>query len=115
MKLTPLWTDQYPRPASLPISELPERADVAIVGSGYTGLNAAIELAKAGADVVVLEQETIGWGASSRNGTMLTPGLKAKLKDIKRQYGMEMTRHFWQWSVDAVHYVTNIIGEEQID
>lgn len=115
MKLTPLWTDQYPRPASLPISELPERADVAIVGSGYTGLNAAIELAKAGADVVVLEQETIGWGASSRNGTMLTPGLKAKLKDIKRQYGQEMTRHFWQWSVDAVHHVTNIIQDENID
>ncbi len=115
MKLTPLWTDQYPRPASLPISELTEKVDVAIVGSGYTGLNAAIVLAKAGADVVVLEQETIGWGASSRNGTMLTPGLKAKLKTIKRQYGQETAQHFWQWSVDAVHHVTNIIRDEHID
>jgi glycine/D-amino acid oxidase-like deaminating enzyme len=115
MKFTPYWTDQFPRPETLKLSELPDQVDVAVVGSGYTGLNAAIELAKAGAVVVVLDQETIGWGASSRNGTMLTPGLKAKLKDITRWYGDEMAHDFWQWSVDAVHHVTNIIREEKID
>lgn len=115
MKFTPLWTDQFNPQDFISGHELPREADVAIVGSGYTGLNAAIALGKAGIDVVVLEQETIGWGASSRNGTMLTPGLKAKHKDIKRWYGQEKLREFWQWSVDAVHHVTNIIQEEQID
>ncbi len=115
MKFTPLWTDQYPQPTDLSLSPLPDEVDVAIVGSGYTGLNAAIVLAKHGARVAVLEQETIGWGASSRNGSMLTPGLKAKTKDIRRWYGLEKARYLWQWSVDAVHHVTNIIREEQID
>ena len=50
------WTDDYPRPLNLPVSELPDRVDVAVIGSGYTGLNAAIALRKAGATVAVLEQ-----------------------------------------------------------
>lgn len=115
MKYTPLWTEQLEPPDSLTEKDLPETAEVAVVGSGYTGLNAAIELGKAGVDVVVLEQESIGWGASSRNGTMLTPGLKAKHKDIKRWFGEEKLKNFWQWSVDAVHHVTNLVREEQIE
>ncbi|MEJ2513340.1 MAG: FAD-binding oxidoreductase [Anaerolineales bacterium] len=115
MKLTPLWTEQFQPDDVVLNNDLPMEAEVAVVGSGYTGLNAAIEMGKAGIDVVVLEQETIGWGASSRNGTMLTPGLKAKQKDIKRWYGAEKQKELWQWSVDAVNHVTNIIQEEQID
>jgi len=115
VKLTPLWTDQFQPQSNLALNELPDSTEVAVVGSGYTGLNAAIELGKAGIEVVVLEQETIGWGASSRNGTMLTPGLKAKQKDIKRWYGEEKQKELWQWSVEAVHHVSNIIQEEQID
>ena len=115
MKYTTLWTDQFQPAGSLADTDLPERTEVAVIGSGYTGLNAAIELSKAGINVVVLEQEAIGWGASSRNGTMLTPGLKTKHKDIKRWFGEEKLKTFWQWSVDAVHHVSNIIREEEID
>jgi glycine/D-amino acid oxidase-like deaminating enzyme len=115
IKLTPLWTDQVTRPENLPTKELPNKVDVAIVGSGYTGLNAALALAEAGAKVAVLEQKTIGWGASSRNGSMLTSGLKAKSKKIKKWYGEELAKYFWDWSVDAVSYVENIVRENQID
>lgn len=115
MKFTPLWSEQFNPETNLSKPDLPQEVDVAVIGSGYTGLNAAIVLGKAGINVVVLDQENIGWGASSRNGTMLTPGLKTKHKDIKRWYGPEKLNEFWQWSVDAVHHVSNIIQEENID
>ena len=63
-----LTTVQMPTP---PVQPLPDSADVAIIGAGFTGLSAALSLAKRGAKVVVLESETIGWGASSRNGGMV--------------------------------------------
>ena len=68
-----LTTVQMPTPPAQP---LPESADVAVIGAGFTGLSAALSLAKRGAKVVVIESETIGWGASSRNGGMVLTGLK---------------------------------------
>ena len=65
--------------ADFPIPEprgLPARVDVAVIGAGFTGLSAARTLAKRGAKVAVLENETIGWGASSRNGGMVLTGMK---------------------------------------
>ena len=56
----------------------PSHADVVIVGAGYTGLSAARHLARAGASVVVIEREQVGWGASSRNGGQVLTGLKVE-------------------------------------
>ena len=69
------WLDTVtmPVPPKLP---LPERVDIAVIGAGFTGLSAARTLAKLGASVAVLESETVGWGASSRNGGMVLTGLK---------------------------------------
>ena len=116
MKTTPFWTDQFPRPADLPVaSACPSEVDVAIVGSGYTGLTAARELAKSGAVVTVLERETIGWGASSRNGGMATPGIKQSITNIFKRYGREKGRLFWQASLDAVDLLGQIVAEENLD
>lgn len=115
MKTTPFWTDQTPRPSDLPLSDLPNQVDIAVIGSGYTGLNAAIEIAKASGNVVVLEQETIGWGASSRNAGMMSAGMKASTYFITRNYGPEKNRLFFQWSADAVDYVDRVVQEENID
>src|SRR6185436_12140322 len=57
-------------------SEVPKRADVVVVGAGYTGLSAARRLAMSGASVVVLDRERAGWGASSRNGGQVLTELK---------------------------------------
>ncbi len=115
MKTEPFWTDQFSRPDDLPVAEaLPDAVDVAIVGSGYTGLNAARVLAKSGATVAVLERETIGWGASSRNGGMATPGLKQSLKTIWQKYGRDYAHKFWQASLDAIDLIDQIVREEEI-
>ena len=116
MKLEVFWTDQFSPDTPLPVSEvLPAEVDVAIVGSGYTGLTAARVLAKAGNSVVVMDQFKIGWGASSRNGGMATPGLKQDIFKIHKKYGMDYAREFWKSSVDAIDLLEQIIIEEKID
>ena len=67
-------------------STLPAGADVAVIGSGYTGLSAALTLARAGRSVVVFDPDT-GVGASSRNGGMLGSALKPSLDTLARHYG----------------------------
>ncbi|NJN93375.1 MAG: FAD-binding oxidoreductase [Anaerolineales bacterium] len=115
MKTTSFWTDDFPRPADLPISPLPERVDVAIVGGGYTGLSAARTLAKGGASVAVLEQRPIGGGASSVNGGQVGPGLKLNIQSAFKKYGPEMGRELWRASVAAVRHLEQTLVEENID
>ena len=118
MKTIPFWTDQYPRPEDLDAliaQDLPSNVDIAVVGSGHTGLNAAITMAKAGLKIAVLEQATIGWGASSRHGTFVSPSLKAEWKTIEKRYGLEKARQFWQWAVASVEHVRDIVQEEELD
>jgi len=114
VKTINFWADDAPRPADISASELPAQTDVAVIGGGYTGLHAALALRKAGVDVTVLEQHHIGWGASSRNGGMLTPGLKAPLKNIVRWYGLEQARVFWEWAYRAIDHVRDTIQSEGI-
>jgi glycine/D-amino acid oxidase-like deaminating enzyme len=65
-------------------------ADVCIVGGGFTGLSAALHLAEAGAEVVLLERNEPGWGASGRNGGQVNPGLKFHPDDVEREFGAEL-------------------------
>lgn len=94
---------------------LPAKVDVAIIGGGFTGLSAARTLAKHGAKVVVLEAETIGWGASSRNGGMVLTGLKLGMGTIQKRYGKEIARRLFQYSLDSIDTVEQIVKEENID
>src|SRR5258707_5865460 len=94
---------------------LPEKVDVAILGAGFTGLSAARTLAKLGARVVVLEAETVGWGASSRNGGMVLTGLKLGAADLISRYGKETTRRMFSASLEAISTVEQIVADEKID
>jgi glycine/D-amino acid oxidase-like deaminating enzyme len=91
------------------------RADVAIIGAGFTGLSAARVLAKKGATVAVLEASTIGWGASSRNGGMVLTGLKLSAETLAKRYGMELTRRMYASSLESIDLLEQIIREEHID
>src|SRR5579863_10213051 len=94
---------------------LPTRVDVAVIGAGFTGLSAARTLAKRGAKVAVLESETIGWGASSRNGGMVLTGMKLGVNQLISKYGRELTRRMYAASLETIDCVEQIIREEGID
>ncbi len=114
LKTVPLWTEQAPPPPGLGQAPLPAQADVAIIGGGYTGLAAARALALGGAQAVVLEREHIGWGASSRNGGMTSPGVKESPEGLYRRYGPRLGRELWQGSVDAIDCLEDIVRAEGI-
>jgi glycine/D-amino acid oxidase-like deaminating enzyme len=94
---------------------LPERVDVAVIGAGFTGLSAARTLAQRGAKVAVLESETIGWGASSRNGGMVLTGMKLGVNKLISMYGRERTQRMYAASLESIDCVEKIIREEAID
>src|ERR1700680_2522789 len=104
-----LTTVQIPAPPAQPLSD---SADVAIIGAGFTGLSAALALAKRGAKVVVLEAETVGWGASSRNGGMVLTGLKLGVNKLISMYGREITRRMYAASLQTIEVVERVIKEE---
>ena len=107
-----LTTADFPKTESHP---LPQQVDVAVIGAGFTGLSAARTLAQRGAKVAVLESETIGWGASSRNGGMVLTGMKLGVNKLISMYGRERTRLMYAASLATIDCVEQIIREERID
>lgn len=115
MKQHIYWHTTVQMPDDANLAPIPTKADVAIIGGGYTGLSAARTLAKQGVNVVVLEAETIGWGASSRNGGMTLTGLKPAMQTVIKSYGRELAKELFQCSIDSVNIVEQIVREENID
>ena len=109
------WHTTVQMPNDFVLSPLPETVDVAVIGGGYTGLSAARTLAKQGVSVAVLEANTIGWGASSRNGGMVLTGLKLGMQTVMKKYGREIAKRLFQCSLDSIDTVEQIIKEENID
>jgi glycine/D-amino acid oxidase-like deaminating enzyme len=106
-----LETVEIPTPAR---QEFPERVDVVVIGAGFTGLSAARTLAKSGASVAVFEAQTIGWGASSRNGGMVLTGLKLPASTLIARYGKEATARMYAASLESIDFVEQVIREENI-
>ncbi|UCF80078.1 MAG: FAD-binding oxidoreductase [Acidobacteriota bacterium] len=109
------WLDTVTMPSPEPQQALPPKVDVAVLGSGFTGLSAARELAKRGAKVAVLEAETIGWGASSRNAGMVLTGLKAIYGGIIKNYGRETAHRMFAANMASIDCVEQVVKEEKID
>jgi glycine/D-amino acid oxidase-like deaminating enzyme len=115
MLTSPFWSDDFPRPGSLPTGAPEGRYDVAVIGAGVTGLTAARRLAGSGATVAVLDSSEIGSGASSINGGMIIYGLKAGQADVIRRFGNPLAAELWQASLDSIDLVEEIVTAENID
>ena len=108
-----LTTTEFPKPSAA--APVPEVVDVAVIGAGFTGLSAARTLVKRGATVAVLESETIGWGASSRNGGMVLTGMKLGVNQLVAKYGRERTQRMYAASLASINCVEQIVRQEGID
>jgi len=108
------WLTTVSVPQGTP-GDLPTRVDIAVIGAGFTGLAAAQVLAKRGAGVAVLEANTIGWGASSRNGGMVLTGLKLDPGTLIKRYGLEAAKRMYANSLASIDLVEQIVLEEKID
>lgn len=92
------------------------RTQIAIIGAGFTGLNAALALATAGRDVVVLDAMTPGWGASARNGGFCClGGTKLPFSAIRRRHGAAGLSEWCQTEIAAVEHVRALLNTHSID
>ncbi len=114
LSLDPYWWEAAPR-RDYPLSVLPSTVDVAIVGSGYTGLSAALTLARAGRSVLVLEAHEIGYGASTRNGGAVGETLRHSYTTLLRKLGRERALSLYAGVREARAFVENLITTEGID
>lgn len=112
----PYWWEAY-RPTIGELVEVPRAARVAIVGGGYAGLSAALELAKHGVDAAVLEANELGFGASTRNGGAVSGGVNIGKSFSGRSAEIDRDRagRLLADAADAFALTDRLIGEERIE
>ncbi len=89
--------------------------DVCVIGGGFTGLSAALACAEKGLSVILLEAETIGFGASGRNGGQLIPGLRWSMREIDAEFGRERAKAIFNLAWSAVRRVNDRISKHNIN
>lgn len=112
-KAAPYWWDAAEPPKR--DAALPAHTAVAVVGGGYAGLSAALTLRRLGHEVTVLDAERIGWGASSRNGGMVSGGLKLAGGDLAKRHGAEKAQAILETAAASFPFIEELIAREGID
>ncbi|MEV0404923.1 FAD-binding oxidoreductase [Actinoallomurus sp. NPDC050550] len=115
MKQIPYWLDTAPPFPDRSGGDLPDEADVVVIGGGLTGLSTALHTARKGADVVLVEKDKVGSGASGRNGSMCTQGITIGVGEARKRYGQERARELYGAFREAVDVVEKLTVDEQID
>jgi len=110
-----LWTATANRTTDYPALKGRHRADVTVVGAGFTGLSAALHLAETGARVTLLDAQHPGWGASGRNGGQVNVGLKDGPSAIKAKFGAEWGARMLRMAGEAGDLVFDLIERHAID
>ena len=99
---------------SFPPLASPIQADVCIIGAGYTGLSTALHLAEKGYDVVLLDAEKVGWGASGRNGGHVGTGQRKDQDPLEQMVGRDTAHRLWDLGFEAVTLVRELIRTHDI-
>ena len=110
-----LWVESANQMINLQTVVSSESFDVAVIGGGYSGVSTALHCAEFGFTVCVIEKETIGWGASGRNGGQVIPGLKELPETIFSHFGLEMGKKIVDLAGNAPDYVFKLIRENKIE
>ncbi len=97
-----------------PVLDDHRQADVCVIGGGYTGLSAALNLAERGLDVVLLEAERIGFGASGRCGGLVGSGQRMEVLDAEKAFGMERSRELWDYAELAKQEIRDRVEKHAI-
>jgi glycine/D-amino acid oxidase-like deaminating enzyme len=115
LKEIPYWLDPPILTKSWVGLSLPQKTDVLVVGSGYTGATAAIRLRQAGAQVVLVDQQKLATRASARNGGMTLTGLSKGVASCEKKLGREMVKRLFMEALESVNTVERIVTEGKID
>jgi glycine/D-amino acid oxidase-like deaminating enzyme len=110
-----LWAATAPPPPATPLLDRPARADVCIIGGGYCGLAAALQLAQQGSDVILVEAREPGWGASGRNGGQVIPGLKYDPVELEARFGEEQGRRLVDFAGRTADSVFDLIDRHAMN
>ncbi|MEI4263739.1 NAD(P)/FAD-dependent oxidoreductase [Roseovarius sp. D0-M9] len=113
-KPQPYWWDAA-RPSIDGPEEIAQRVDVCIVGGGYAGLSCALELARGGTDCAVLDSKRIGQGASSRNGGLVSGGLKHAQAGLVEEVGKDRATRLMEEAAGTLPFLDDLIQREGID
>lgn len=112
--LEPWWWEAA-RPGLQDAGVLPASVDVAVIGAGYTGLSAALTLARAGRSVLVLDALAPGEGASTRNGGMIGSGHRLSVDALQRRYGRKRALALLTEGLKSLEFTAELIARERID
>ena len=113
-KETSFWLEGLPEFNSIS-NKLPHRVDVAIVGSGYTGLNAALQTIRGGRSTVVFEAGVPGQGCSTKNGGQISTSIKPSLEKLSAKFGTQSGIAIRQEGENALNWIGDLITSEKID
>ena len=113
-KTSPYWWDKTPRPAlehRLP----PGKIDVAVIGCGYTGLNAALVTARGGRSTAIFDAGDAGFGCSTRNGGQISTSIKPVLSELSRRHGKSVALDIIKQGHNALSFLQEFVQSENID
>ena len=110
----PYWWNSTPRP-QLDNTAVPSKTDVLVVGSGYTGLQCALQTAQAGRHTTVIDAEDLGWGCSTRNGGQISGEIKPDYDQLERRYGGAEARALIGEARTALEWLGGFVDEQGID